>query len=67
MSELKIDGITCGSGARAVTKAVETVPRGERALVNVKAGGVRGDGGGDAMTVRRVAKGTNKRDLREMA
>ncbi|MBK4722695.1 heavy metal transporter [Azospirillum sp. YIM DDC1] len=67
MSELKIDVITCGYGARAVTKAVETVSRDERALVNVTAGGVRGDGGVDAITVRRAAKDTNKHDLRETA
>lgn len=54
MLTLKVDGMTCGGCAQSVTRAVEAVPRVERALVDLKAGEVTVEGSADERTVRQA-------------
>ena len=48
MLTLKVDGMTCGHCAQTVTRAIETVPAVERALVDPKTGDVTVEGAADA-------------------
>jgi copper chaperone len=54
MLTLKVNGMTCGHCAQAVTKAVEAVPAVERAVVDLKAGAVAVEGPADADAVRKA-------------
>ncbi|HYH21587.1 MAG TPA: cation transporter [Azospirillum sp.] len=54
MLTLKVNGMTCGHCAQAVTKAVEALPAVERALVDLKAGEVAVEGQADADAVRKA-------------
>ncbi|WP_448204535.1 heavy-metal-associated domain-containing protein [Azospirillum sp. sgz302134] len=51
---LKVTGMTCGSCAQAVTKAVEALPAVERALVDLDTGEVTVEGNADQSTVKRA-------------
>lgn len=57
MLTLKVDGMTCGHCAQAVTRAVEAVPHVERALVDLSAGEVVVEGTGDPALIRRAIEG----------
>ena len=54
MLKLKVEGMTCGHCAQTVTKAVESVPAVERALVDLKAGEVTIEGSADERAVRQA-------------
>jgi copper chaperone len=54
MLRLQVSGMTCGHCARAVTRAVEALPRVERALVDLKAGEVSVEGAADEAAIRRA-------------
>jgi copper chaperone len=54
MLTLKVDGMTCGHCAQAVTKAVEAVPHVDRALVDLSAGEVVVEGTGDVGLIRKA-------------
>lgn len=54
MLKFKVDGMTCGHCAQTVTKAVEALPRVERAVVDLKAGEVTVQGDADEGAVRQV-------------
>lgn len=54
MLTLKVNGMTCGHCAQAVTKAVESLPDVDRALVDLKAGEVAVEGRADADVVRKA-------------
>ena len=54
MLKLKVDGMTCGHCAQAVTRAVEAVPAVERAVVDLRAGEVAVAGAAEETAVRRA-------------
>lgn len=54
MLKFKVDGMTCGHCAQTVTKAVEALPRVERAVVDLKAGEVTVQGDADEGAVRQA-------------
>lgn len=54
MLTLKVNGMTCGHCAQAVTRAVEALPAVERAVVDLTAGEVAVEGRADADAVRKA-------------
>lgn len=54
MLRLQVSGMTCGHCAQAVTRAVEALPRVERALVDLDAGEVSVEGAADEAAIRRA-------------
>jgi copper chaperone len=66
MLKLKVEGMTCGHCAQTVTKAVETVPAVERAVVDLKAGEVAVEGSADVGAIRRAIEDAGY-DVRDAA
>jgi len=52
MITLKVQGMTCGGCVKAVTRAVQAVPRVERVAVDLASGEVRVEGAADPLALR---------------
>ena len=52
MQRYKVSGMTCGHCAQAVTRAVETLPKVERALVDLTLGEMTVEGEADEQAIR---------------
>lgn len=57
MMRYQVSGMTCGHCAQTVTRAVESLPAVERALVDLKKGELTIEGEADDKAVRRAVEG----------